>query len=342
MGITESILRSQGNIDNLTNAIGDVVRKKRAEENAKLLRNRLTKVVRPRSIQEQVANTIPPPLTPGADLINEPKGLEEMSVEDVSSISDILRQSPELAGEVNLMGEAAAARKPSMFELGAGQSKYQYNPINKKVELIAENPKEFQTKEPERLKLIRGGKQVYDTWQPGDRFYEKPDRKLPKRFLRSEEVEDGGVKKKVDLYGYTDEAGEHITEKKYIDLTPKGKSPEETDRVADYKRVKDLTDKNEGISEKLVLMQQAVGKSGEPLYSPDALEKVKENIEQNQDEIARIHLKHGGKYMTLRVAREYYKSIDPNAPELSLDDATLKAELEKAGYQIGGPGVEGQ
>jgi hypothetical protein len=339
MGIYESLNRSAGSIDAIANILERKRKQKQLESNTARLRSLLmgggqdNTAIEPESITTPaVAPTAMQPVSiPATSVPNIAQSLErarsaqqtadksgrnggmrglgDMNADEILGMGSILRESPELTPQVELLQKAYAARQPEEFNLNQGEGRYRRDRNTNQVTPLVVNPSKATPQKQEEGDYIRNGVFVHDVFQPGDLPYEKPAREPQPNLetIRHNKATEGLA-----------------SEKEKTDLRLKGQT-----------RVKELTDKNKDLSSQMALLQQTKDKDGNPMYTPEVINGILQNIKDNQDEIARIHLKHGGKFITLKVAREYYKKIDPNAPELKLDDAQLKSELEKHEYEVG-------
>jgi hypothetical protein len=241
-------------------------------------------------------------------------GLAGMSNDDVFNMGNVLQETPELSQTVKLLQDAVEVRQPKRFNLSRGERQYSEDPLTHQITPGVENPFEFPPAKPVEI----------------------PEEKLKnaiEEYRQKLELE-----KKMGAGSFKPvrepiPSLETIRHNKATETAANAKA--QTDlRLKDDERVKALTDKNKEYTINVLMMENAKDAKGNATYTPQNISQVKKMIQDNQDEIARIHLKNGGKYTTLRVAREHYKSIDPNAPELQMSDESMKAALEKAGYQV--------
>lgn len=350
MGIATVLRRNQGSISNITNAISQFAEQQRLKQNENRLRKLFTEEqtsLSPETTQNMDAIESAPESPVSFDRIlngtvgvkspvpqtvrrTVPRGLESMEMNDILSVGSMMRESPELTPEVDLLQRAVAARKPQDFTLNAGQKRLRFNPTTQALELIAENPPPPKTAADKKQWVKRAGAMLFDFAKPGDEPIASPTNVETVRHNKVME-EFAQNRERADL------------EQEETDRAVRQEQEGTRLRTNDQERVTSLTDKNKELTLQLQMLEAQRDPKGNPMHPKEVLDTIRRNIRANQNEIARVHMKHadaiqrggGTPYITLDVAREWYQQQDPNAEELKMSDEALTAFLTKNGYEVG-------
>jgi len=243
MGIYETLMRSQGNIDQLANVVQGYFKRKHDDEVRQRVKEMFTQYaggtqtptdagvqpatevpsvgqstqepgMRPIRGKPEIATAPAPisfadPITRQAAASNatpitrRTRGIE--SAEDIYNLADLTRQDPTKMVEAATAEEAKNVPKTHFGTRGEVYQVDRKGNIRKIQGPEYPPARETATKEPKAS------------------------------LLRSEIVNVNGVKKQVDYYGYKDSQGERVTEKKYSDFTPRNKTPKEFKRSGTLK-----------------------------------------------------------------------------------------------------------
>lgn len=309
-GLYNSLTRSAGSINDIAGAIAQAQKQKLIAENAKKLRDAMTggdgggyPYGAPGTGLEGNAVATPAQESSGGDI-------GTMDLNKVSDIGNMLQETPELSGTAQMLMNAMNARRPK-YEMKEGYRWALDEFITTPQGVSVKNIRQSMPENPKgELKPYKRGKDIIYTREPqlNDTPYQAPQREP----IPNEET----VRHNLTT--------ENVAAQR-----------EKNDIVTQAnKEVEALNHRNKQLTDAIAIGKDDKGNK----LSEEWLNSMRNEIGQNQDAIARVHLREGKQggfnYITTKVAREYYKSIDPNAPELQMSDDQLKSALEKAGYNV--------
>jgi hypothetical protein len=291
MGIFESLTRrSAGSVDAIVNAIGQAQKQKQLEANTARLRELLmgggqdmganeptesiTPAVAATSMQPvSIPKTSIPNIASSLSSISKGRGsmgmrgLGEMNMDEVLGMGDILRETPELSPQVQMLQQAIAARKPKRTFM---------NQERGGLDVITEDPsggysvkRELEpwqdTGKQDKGNYMRSGQFVHDVFQQGDLPYEKPAREPQPN-------------------------PETIRHNKETESLSRTKETEDTKN-----ELQRLTEEAEKLGSANVNLGKGLSEDGKMmLYDPDSddaqeqMQLIKDKITKNEDRIAQI------------------------------------------------------